>query len=104
MKWPHHGLNPSTIKDQILVHDFYLKEQALDRFKARSGGWVEAGLCPFHKDTNAGSFRINLENGAFTCFSCGAKGGDIISFAMKKYGHSFSQAIQQLAKEWGCHE
>jgi len=78
MRSRHRGLDSATIKNRILPHNFYLKEQSLDRFKAKSGGWVEAGLCPFHKDTNAGSFRINLENGAFICFSCGAKGG--ISF------------------------
>jgi len=100
MRSRYYGLNSETIKDQISPHDYYLQEQALDRFKAKSGGWVEAGLCPFHQDATAGSFRINLENGAYRCFSCGAKGGDILSFAMTKYGFSFPEVIQQLAKAW----
>lgn len=101
MKPRHHVFDPAKIKNRILPYDFYLKEQALDRFKSKSGGWVEAGLCPFHKDTSAGSFRINLEKGAFICFSCGVKGGDILSFTMAKYGLSFPKAIQKLSIEWG---
>ena len=100
MRAQHHRRDVASIKSGIAPYDFYLREQNLDRFKSKSNGWAEAGLCPFHKDTTAGSFRINLENGAFTCFSCSAKGGDILSFAMAKYGLSFPQAIQKLANEW----
>lgn len=90
-----------SIKLEITAHDFYLQEQALDRFKNKSHGWVEAGLCPFHDDRSSGSFRINLESGAYRCFSCGAKGGDIIAFTMAKYDLSFNEALKQLAYEWG---
>ncbi len=101
MNTRHHRLDAASIKSIIAPCDFYLREQALDGFKAKSKGWVEGGLCPFHNDTNAGSFRINLENGAYTCFSCGAKGGDIISFIMAKYEISFVDALKQLTNEWG---
>jgi DNA primase len=91
-------LNAVTIKYSILPYDFYMMEQQIARFGTRSKGWVEAGLCPFHNDGSAGSFFVNLENGAFKCFSCEAKGGDIISFVMQKYDLSFREALELLDK------
>jgi len=32
-------------------------------------------LCPFHMDTNVGSFHVNTRLGTFKCWSCGASGG-----------------------------
>lgn len=92
----------SSVKSGIDPHDFYLKEQSLDRFKNKSRGWAEAGLCPFHEDRASGSFRVNLESGAYKCFSCDAKGSNIIAFTMAKYGLSFYETLKQLAHEWGC--
>jgi DNA primase len=57
--------------------------------------WVKAGLCPFHEDAKAGSFYIHLQEGAFKCFSCGAKGSDIISYI------TFTQALEKLTYDWG---
>ncbi len=91
----------SSIKSRIDPYDFYLKEQTLDRFKHKSRGWAEGGLCPFHDDRSSGSFRVNLENGAYRCFSCDAKGGDIIAFTVAKYSLPFYEALKQLANEWG---
>lgn len=31
-------------------------------------------LCPFHADSNIGSFGVNRQLGFYKCFSCGAKG------------------------------
>lgn len=92
-----------SIKSRIDPYDFYLKEQNLDRFKNKSRGWAEAGLCLFHDDRFSGSFRVNLENGAYRCFSCDAKGGNIIAFTMAKYRLSFYEALKQLANEWGVY-
>ncbi|MBS0637343.1 MAG: hypothetical protein JSS12_07515 [Verrucomicrobia bacterium] len=89
-----------NIKINISPYDFYIKEQSLTRFGTRSKSWAIAGLCPFHNDHSAGSFKVNLENGAFACFSCGAKGGDIISFTQYKYQLTFWQALERLAYEW----
>ena len=91
-----------SVKEQIDPYDFYLREQLLDRYRSRSGAWAVAGLCPFHADSSAGSFKVNVETGAFTCFSCGAKGGDILSFTQQKYGLQFPQAIEHLVNEWGA--
>lgn len=103
MKSSYSRYQAPSIKSRIAPHDFYLKEQILDRFKNKSYGWAEAGLCPFHEDHASGSFRINLENGAYKCFSCDAKGGDIIAFTMAKYSLSFYEALKQIANEWGVY-
>jgi len=44
-------------------------------------GWYQwNSLCPFHADKRSGSFYVNIQNGAFMCHSCGAKGGSLASF------------------------
>lgn len=96
----HYKLGAMQIKEVINPYDFYLKELDLHEFGIRSGKWAIAGLCPFHEDRSAGSFKINVESGSFICFSCGAKGGDIITFTMAKYGLSFNDALKELANEW----
>lgn len=65
------------------------------------GGWCNAGLCPFHDDRKAGSFWVNVDTGAFVCFSCSTKGGDVISFTQQRDSLSFPDAVSKLAKEWG---
>lgn len=50
----------------------------------RGGGWRDGGLCPFHADNRAGSFRVNLETGAFTCYLV-ARGGRTLS-PLPSYG------------------
>ena len=97
----HRRLDAASIMAAITPYDYYLREQSLDRFKGKSRGWVEAGLCPFHDDHSSGSFWIHLESGAYKCFSCGAKGGDIIAFTMEKHGMTFYEAMKQVANEWG---
>ena len=67
----------------------------------RGGGWRDGGLCCFHDDKTAGSFRVNLDTGAFCCFSCGAKGADIIAFIQLRDGLSFPDALRKLAEDWG---
>ena len=103
MRTRHLHYDVATIKLKIAPLHFYLKEQVLDHFKRKSRGWVEAGLCPFHEDSSAGSFWIHLESGAYKCFSCSVKGGDIIAFTMTKYRLSFYEVLVQLANEWEVH-
>lgn len=95
------GCDPMQLKSQISAHDFYMREQDLLRFGCRSGKWALAGLCPFHEDRTAGSFKVNLESGSYICFSCGVKGGDILSFTQVRYGLSFKEAMEKLRNEWG---
>ncbi|MDP2828111.1 MAG: CHC2 zinc finger domain-containing protein [Sulfuricellaceae bacterium] len=89
-----------NVKAYIPPADFYRAELPTMP-SPRGGGWRDGGLCVFHADNHAGSFRVNLETGAFCCFSCGAKGSDIIAFIQQRDGLSFPEALQQLADEWG---
>jgi DNA primase len=87
------------IKDSVNPLDFYRHE--LQGVQLKQAGWTDGGLCQFHDDNKAGSFKINLETGAFTCFACGAKGGDIVAFTMKLYGLDFVEALGKIADDWG---
>lgn len=92
-------LNVQRIKERVCPADFYHLEQGL--IHKYQGNWAEAGLCPFHDDRSPGSFFINLQNGAYRCFSCDAKGGDIIAFSMQKYDLSFKDALEWVANKEG---
>ena len=59
------------------------------------GGWRDWGLCPFHDDNH------DLDEGAYVCFSCGAKGSDIVDYTMARDGIDFQTALRKLAREWG---
>ncbi|SEF42698.1 CHC2 zinc finger domain-containing protein [Nitrosomonas ureae] len=89
-----------NVKAYIRPIDFYRNELPAMP-PPRGGGWRDGGLCPFHPDKQAGSFRVNLETGAFICFSCGTKGGDIIAYIQQRDGLSFPEAVQKLSTEWG---
>ncbi|OAI07028.1 hypothetical protein A1353_08375 [Methylomonas methanica] len=97
-KFPH-AVNATDIKSQISPIIFY--QSALHNVKFDRNGWNEAGLCPFHNDRKAGSFFVNLRSGAFNCFSCGAKGSDIIAFTQQRYNLSFVEALKKLQADWG---
>lgn len=93
-------LDAESVKKGISPVEFYQSE--LTQMKPpKSFGWNDAGLCPFHLDTHAGSFRIHADTGAFRCFACDAKGGDIITFTMLRHGLSFPEAMSKLAAQWG---
>ena len=92
-------LNVNHIKDSIYPLEFYQHE--LQGVQLKQAGWTDGGLCPFHDDNKAGSFKVNLQTGAYTCFACGAKGGDIVAFTMKLYGLDFVEALAKIADEWG---
>jgi DNA primase len=88
------------LKSRIHPMDFY-QQDGQEIKTSRNNKWKEGGRCPFHEDRKAGSFRINSENGAFKCFSCGASGGDIISYTEQKYDLTFVEACRKLSREWG---
>lgn len=58
------------------------------------GAWRDA-VCPFHADTRP-SLRVHVESGAFRCMSCGASGGDILSFHRRRHVLGFVEAAQAL--------
>lgn len=87
-------IDTRVLKDQIDLRSFYGQE--LDAQLFRHHGWCDGGLCPFHEDKSAGSFKVNLSSGAFRCFSCSKSGGDVIDFVQLKYGLSFKEALNYL--------
>jgi len=94
----NHPQSAQDIKQKINPIDFYESEQG--KLLQHKGKWKDAGLCPFHADRSCGSFFIEPQGGGYTCFSCGAKGGDIIAFVMQKYELSFREALKKLALDW----
>ena len=91
--------NADSIKNSVEPLAFYSHE--LPNAKLTKRGWNDGGLCPFHTDNNAGSFRVNLETGQFKCFACDAAGSDVIAFVMALYGLNFGEALHKLADDWG---
>lgn len=88
----------ARVKATVPAAAFYAKE--LGRNIPDRPGWHDAGICPFHNDRHAGSFKVHLPDGRFKCFACDA-GGDIIAFAERRYDLSFQQAVEALARAWG---
>ena len=53
-------------------------------------------LCCFHHEKTA-SLSINLQDGSFNCFSgCGASGGNVLDFHIRKNGLNFVEAVKDL--------
>lgn len=72
---------------------FYRRE--LPRLSRPSRGWARTS-CPFHQGQNKTAFSVNLKTGAFYCFNCGVKGGDVLDFIRLRDRLSFKQAAQSL--------
>jgi CHC2 zinc finger len=62
------------------------------RFNA--SGWAQV-RCVFHQDGTA-SLSIHRERGAFRCFACGARGGDVLAFEMLRSSADFKSAARAL--------
>ena len=102
MRYTARSLNVADVKRRVSPLDFYAGEVMELPQRKRLYGWVIGGLCPFHADRRVGSFYINLDSGAFNCFSCGASGGDVIDFVRSRHGFTFPEALQYLAGDWGA--
>ena len=94
-------IDAKFIKNSIDPIEFYQRELSRQFSPRLLTGWVDGGLCSFHDDRRAGSFWVNLDNGAFKCFSCDASGGDIIAFRMREDGITFPAALRSLTDEYG---
>lgn len=101
MKYLGSKYDVARIKSSIDPCNFYLQEQNISQLGYRSGHWAIAGLCPFHDDRRAGSFKVNLQTGAFKCWSCGVSGGDIIFFLQQRDCIGFIEALEKLSRDWG---
>lgn len=73
---------------------YYFKKQFSGLHQ--SGEWVNVKCC-FHPDKNP-SLSLNLTSGGFFCHSCGAKGGDVISFHRQRFALGFNATVAQLIK------
>ena len=88
-------LSADEIKKSLDFMAYYSRDLGRDLPKVKADGWTENFPCPFHDD-QTGSFGVNIHDGAFTCFGCGAK-GDVFQFHMKRHGCDFKQALKDLA-------
>jgi hypothetical protein len=70
----------------------YYRAQGL---KPIGGGEWRSAVCPFHDDTRP-SLRVRLDTGGFRCMVCGAHGGDVLAFHMKRHGLAFIEAAKAL--------
>jgi len=70
---------------------YYLKQG----LKFKGGGEWKTALCPFHPDKKP-SLRLRLDSGGFRCMTCGAHGGDVLSFHMQRYKLGFIAAAHSL--------
>jgi hypothetical protein len=62
------------------------------RFNA--SGWAQV-RCIFHDDGRA-SLSVHHERGAFRCFACNVRGGDLLAFEMLRSGADFKTAARAL--------
>lgn len=74
------------------VGDYYAS-QGLTIGKHGNKGWRKAN-CLFCQSRD--NFNINLQSGSYHCWSCEAKGGDLVAFQMLLHGQDFKQAAQSL--------
>jgi len=65
------------------------------RFRPSHKGWIQVSCC-FHGRDRHPSLSVNVQTGAFQCFSCGVKGGSLIDFVMLRDTCDFKQAARRL--------
>jgi hypothetical protein len=87
----------AAVLKAALPASLYYARMLPDRPATPRTGWVDGGLCPFHADRHRGNFRLQLDTGAYCCFACGAKGGDILAFHQAYTGLSFQESLRDLA-------
>ncbi len=71
----------------------YYEGQGLSITKRGSKGW-RATNCPFCDSCDNGN--INLDSGAFHCWGCGVKGGDLVAFHMALHSLDFIDTAKAL--------
>ncbi|MEO8606852.1 MAG: DNA primase [Chloroflexota bacterium] len=83
------------IKARLDIVDYIQRYVPLKR-----AGRTWKAPCPFHAEKTP-SFVVDPERQSWRCFGACATGGDVITFAMKQNGWSFSDALQELGKLTG---
>ncbi len=88
-----------VLKQTINPASFYLRTIGGD-YSKHSKDWIAPSICPFHADNSPGSFFINRKTGAFKCFACDARGGDIIDFLMLYNRITLNEALERLQNDF----
>ena len=65
----------------------------------KSGAHFKAP-CPFHSEKTA-SFFVSADRQSYRCFGACEDGGDLFTFAMKKHGWTFREALRELGASVG---
>lgn len=92
-------LSAGVLKAALPPSAYYPRQLPTMPVTSRAG-WVDGGLCPFHADRHRGNFRVHLTTGAYCCFACGARGGDLLDFHQRLTGLSFPDSLQDLAQRF----
>ncbi len=93
---PQSNLDKSGLRSPPVVLDTL-------SIRYRPAGARLAVYCPFHKggkERNP-SLMMDLKDGHYKCFTCGAKGGDVIAFYRTVTGAGFMEALKELGKHHG---
>lgn len=81
------------IKDRLDIVD-YIQAHVPD---LRRAGRTYKACCPFHNERTP-SFVVNPDTQTWRCFGACAEGGDVFTFAQKRHGWDFSEALRELGK------
>jgi CHC2 zinc finger len=71
----------------------YFEARGLKLTGPRLAKW-KTTACQFHGGSD--SMRVNTEIGCWCCMSCGAKGGDVLSYEMTATGSEFVEAAKAI--------
>ena len=86
------GRTMDVIKDNLVMRDVFDQYG----FPVNHAGFI---VCPFHSEKTA-SLGTYAQGKRWKCFGCGA-GGDAITFVMKLFGLTFSQAVLRIGNDFG---
>lgn len=74
----------------------FYESEGLKLTGPKSSKW-RTTQCHFHGGSD--SMRVNVANGAFKCMNCGEGGGDVVTYAIKRYELDFISAAK-LLRAW----
>jgi hypothetical protein len=87
------------IADAALDHADTIARRWLPDGRREGAEWVS--LNPSRNDRNRGSFKLNLETGAWSDFATGDRGGDLISLAAYLFRTRQGEAALRIADMLG---
>lgn len=85
-----------TLRQRVDLVDVLSSHMDLKR-----SGAAYKGLCPFH-DEKSPSFMVQKGDTHYHCYGCGAH-GDAIAFLMNRLKMSFSDSVENLARQFQVH-